>query len=220
MSFACFRLPLLAAALLATAGAQAATLVDEGFDDTSTLAGSGWVVVNLNPDPVYTLDWFQGNPDVFTAHSGADGAYIASSYGASAIGAQLDNWLITPEFSTSTAGTVTFWMRGAADRGYTDTVSVGFSTGGTGAAGFTLGAPMTAVGDWAEYSFSFAAGGTGSTARFAIEQTGSADLADYVGIDDLSVQTRAVTTVPEPANALLLAAGLLGLAAWRRRSAR
>jgi hypothetical protein len=220
MPFFRHRLPLLAAMLFAAAGAQAGTLVSQGFDDVGTLSGDGWLLVNANPDPAYTLDWFQGNPDVFPAHGGADDAYIASTWGAAAAGATLQNWLITPAFSTDAAGTVTFWLRGAADPGYTDTVSVGFSAGGTSAASFMLGAPIAASGDWTEYSFGFAAAGAGSTARFAIEQTGSADLADYVGIDDLSVRTRAVTTVPEPANALLLAAGLLGLAAWRRRSAR
>ena len=221
MSFARSRLPWLAAALFAaTAGAHAATLVSQGFDDVGSLATDGWVLANLNPDPAAEVDWFQGNDDVFAAHSGSAGAYVASSWGAAAAGSTLQNWLITPTFSTATAGTVSFWMRGAADPGYTDTVSVGFSAGGTSAGSFALGAPIAASGQWTEYSFSFAAGGAGSTARFAIEQAGSADLADYIGIDDLSVQTRAVTAVPEPANALLLAAGLLGLAAWRRRASR
>lgn len=210
------RLPLLAAALLATAGAHAGTLISQGFDDVGALPAAGWLVINANPDPAYELDWFQGNADVFTAHGGADGAYIASSFGAAAPGAQLANWLITPEFSTASAGTVSFWLRGAADPGYADTVKFGFGNG----SGFALGNAVTAAGGWTEYSVSFAAAGAGSTTRFAIEQVGSADLADYIGIDDLSVQTRAVTPVPEPANALLLAAGLLGLAAWRRRAAR
>jgi hypothetical protein len=220
MPFVRHRLPLLAAALLAAAGAQAATLVSQGFDDIGTLAGSGWVLANLNPDPLVEVDWFQGNPDTFAARSGDPGAYIASSWGVAAAGSTLQNWLVTPQFSTATAGTVTFWMRGAADPGYTDSVRIGFSAGGTGAASFALGDAIDASGAWTEYSLGFAAGGAGSIARFAIEHTGPDDLADYVGIDDLSVQTRAVTTVPEPANALLLAAGLLGLAAWRRRSAR
>lgn len=210
------RLPVLAAALLAAANAQAGTILNQTFDDVGALRADGWLVINANPDPAYQLDWFQGNPDVFTAHGGPDGGYVASSWGASAAGAQLANWLITPEFSVANAGTVTFWLRGAADPGDVDTVRFGFASGG---GHFALGDAIAASGDWTEYSVSFAGAGDGATTRFAIEQTGAADLADYVGIDDFSIQTRAASTVPEPLDAVLLATGLLGLAAWRRRSA-
>jgi len=220
MSLARTRHSLLAAALVVAASAQAGTLLDQDFDDVGALPAAGWLFTNANPDPAYLLDWFQGNPDVFAAHGGADGSYVASTWGAAAAGAPLHNWLITPEFSTATAGIVTFWLRGAADPGTLDTVNVGFSSGSGAPAAFVLGDAITATGQWTEVSVSFAAGAAGSTGRFAIEQSGSDDLASYVGIDSLSIQTRAVGVVPEPANALLLAAGLLGLAAWRRRTAR
>lgn len=211
------RLPVLAVALLVAASAKAGTLLSQTFDDVGALPTDGWLLINSNPDPAYKLDWFQGNPDVFMAHGGPDGGYVASTWGATAAGAQLANWLITPEFSTASAGTVTFWLRGADDPGYVDTVRFGFGSGG---GNFALRDAIAACGDWTEYSASFAAAGAGSTTRFAIEQTGPGDLADYVGIDDFSIQTRAASTVPEPLNAVLLATGLLGLAAWRRRSAR
>jgi hypothetical protein len=81
----------------------------------------------------------------------------------------------------------------------------------------TLSAP-TVVGtaDWVKYSFQIAAQGTGTTARFAVNYVGSADTANYVGIDSVTV-----TAVPEPSSVLMLGAGLAGLAAWtRRRQAR
>jgi hypothetical protein len=220
MSLVRLRLPILAAALLAAAGAHAATLLSEGFDDVATLAGSGWLSVNLDPDPALTVDWFQGQSNIFESHSGALDSYIASNYSAAAPGTTLENWLITPEFSTEQAGTVTFWLRGAADVGYVDTVRVGFSDGSTDTTQFLLGTAIVATGGWTEYTISYAAGGTGSTARFAIEHTGLEDLSDYVGVDDVSVNTAATGVVPEPAGWATLAAGLLGLAALRRRGTR
>ena len=210
--------PLFAAALLATAGAHAAPLLTEGFDDVGTLAAAGWIQTNVNPDPATSIGWFQGQDYIFPSHSGASSSYIASNYSAAPAGTTLDNWLISPTFSTAQAGTVTFWLRGAADLGTTDTVRVGFSSGGSATGDFTVGNAITAVGDWTEYTASFAAGGAGSTARFAIEYTGDDDAADYIGIDDVRVDAAGV--VPEPSTWLMLGMGVLGLAGLRRRAAR
>lgn len=214
MSFARYR-PLLAAALLVSAGAHAATLLSEGFDDVGTLAGAGWLQTNLDPDPALNIGWFQGQSNIFGSHSGAAGSYIASNFSAAAADTTLDNWLITPVFSTALSGSVTFWLRGAADDGYTDTVRFGFSDGSGTPADFMLGNAVTAVGDWTQYTATFASAGAGSTARFAIDYTGSDNIADYIGIDDVGI-----TAVPEPSQWLMLGVGLLGLAALRRRAAR
>ncbi len=214
MSLDRFR-PFLAAALFVTAGAHAATtLVSEGFENVRTLADHGWVLTNLAPDPTLNIGWFQGDTvTFFPAHSGD--SFIASNFSAALPGTTLDNWLITPEFSTAASGTVTFWLRGAADEGFTDTVRFGFSDGSDATADFTVGTLVTATGDWTQYSATFAGADAGSTARFAIEYTGAADLADYIGIDDVSI-----TAVPEPASLLMFWAGLLGLAAARRHAGR
>jgi hypothetical protein len=55
------------------------------------------------------------------------------------------------------------------------------------------------------------AGGQGN-ARFALQYTGAADLANYVGVDSLLV-----SEVPEPSTMLSLFAGAMGLALVRRR---
>jgi hypothetical protein len=58
--------------------------------------------------------------------------------------------------------------------------------------------------------------------RFAIQYTGNVADSNYIGIDDLLIQTAAdpgpnPSNVPEPATMLVMATGLMGLAAARRR---
>jgi len=55
----------------------------------------------------------------------------------------------------------------------------------------------------------------GSVGRFAIDYTGWANNANYVGIDTL-----AVTPVPEPSTWAMFGMGLVGLAAYSRRRAK
>ncbi|MBZ2207089.1 choice-of-anchor J domain-containing protein [Massilia sp. R798] len=50
--------------------------------------------------------------------------------------------------------------------------------------------------------------------RFAFRYTGDADVANYVGIDTVSV-----LSVPEPSAYLMLGVGLFGLTMLRRRQA-
>ena len=65
------------------------------------------------------------------------------------------------------------------------------------------------------FSYSFAQGGTASLAF------GVVDTVDVLGVSSLSVQNLQVTSVPEPAAAALLLAGLIGVGgAARRRRAR
>src|SRR3954467_15036347 len=72
-----FRNILICAALVAgSATANAAVILDEGFDDVGTLAGAGWLTVNNSAGG--TADpWFQGNTGVFDAAAGAADSYIA-----------------------------------------------------------------------------------------------------------------------------------------------
>jgi hypothetical protein len=204
----------LCAALLALAGAAHANVI-EGFDDVASLAAKGFILRNAST-PAGTNAFFQGNSRVFAADDGAPGAYLGANYGSAAGGGAIDDWLISPAFSTSAGGTISFYVRAAADPGFLDTFQYGLSTGGSGAADFMLGA-LTAVptGDWTRYSLDFAGTGTaGSMGRFAIRYSGPADSANYIGIDTLSVQ------LPEPASFALLGLGLAGVGASRRRAAR
>jgi hypothetical protein len=206
-----------AAVLAVSAGAtHAATpLISEGFNAVSSLAASGWVLTNASSPVGSVPGWYQGDVGIFTALSGSGESYAASNYNVAAAGGTVSNWLITPAFSTATDVVVSFWAKADIADGYSDQLAYGFSASGSSSiAAFTLGAPTTVSGNWVQYTLSFAAQGAGSTARFAVASTGSADLANYVGIDSLSV-----SAVPEPAAWLMFGGGLLALAVARRRKA-
>ena len=196
------------------ASAQASILLlSENFDNISPLPG--WVQTNQST-PGGTTSWFQGNAGVFAAQSGAETSYIAANFnnaGRDRNGVStLNNWLITPTFSTELAGEVTFWVKHDVDPSFDDFFSYGFSNGSASTASFAVGSAVKANTDWTLYSVNFAAAGAGSVGRFAINYRGDADTSNYIGIDTLTV-----TSVPEPTTLMILGAGLLGLVSLRRR---
>jgi len=209
--------PALAAALCtaaATSHALPVILISEGFDNAGTPSTVGWSTQNLS-SPTGTSDWSAGNDTVFAAQAGDSTSYTAVSYTSAAAGGTLSDWLISPSFSNATAVQVTLYARAAGDLGYIDQLSFGFSSGAAAPASFSMSAPQTIASDsWTSYTFYLAAGSTLSTARFAVQYVGSADAANYVGIDSVTI-----TAVPETSTWLLMGAGLTGVAAWRRRQA-
>ena len=105
-------------------GAQAAVLLSEGFDDITTLAGSGWVTIN-NSAPAGN-DWFQGNDGIFISQSGAINSYIANDFNSTAeISGVIDAWLIGPELSLPGGGMLTFFTQ-TADPGFSDKLEIRF----------------------------------------------------------------------------------------------
>lgn len=191
--------------------AQAGVLINEGFGDIGSLEDKGWVLNNASTPGGETPGWYQGDQSQFNAHRGAPESYLAANYGNSAPGGILNNWLITPEFSTVFGATVSFWLRGAAADGFSDQVAFGFSNGSTNLASFVLEPVFTVpTGEWTRYVAHI--GKSDGVARFALQYTGSADFANYIGFDSL-----VINEVPEPSTVLVLAAGALGLAAARRR---
>ncbi|QOL50268.1 choice-of-anchor J family PEP-CTERM protein [Massilia litorea] len=192
--------------------AQAGALLAEGFEDVGGLAAKGWVLKNGGTPPGLTSGWAQGSSNIFPALSGPANSYASANYLNAAAGGDLNTWLITSEFSTGINGaTVSFWLRADAYPGTSDQIAFGFGNANGELNSFVLGAPVTVGTDgWARYEV-MTAGGQGN-ARFALQYTGAADFANYVGVDSLLV-----SEVPEPSTMLSLFAGAMGLALVRRR---
>jgi len=214
-----------AAAVLAAAACAAhsqVVVVNEGFNDVTTLAGSGWVLNNASTPIGPVANWFQGDQTIFAAFAGAPQAYIAANFNNAAAGGTLANYVFTPVFTTQGGGTVSFWARSAAgstpaDEGFTDHIRVGRTTGGTTPGDFIqIGTDITLTTAWTQYTFSIAAQGVGATGRAAIEYFGVGDTSDYVGVDSVNVNV-----VPEPETWALVGLGLaaLGVVKRRRKSA-
>jgi hypothetical protein len=200
----------------AVASAQAGVVVNEGFNDVTTLGAKGWVMTNASTPGGVIPGWFQGDQTTFPAQAGSAESYIAANYANAGSGGTLNNWLITPEFSNETPVFISLWLRAADDANFSDQVAFGFSSNGSSAiADFTVATPFTVLtNDWTRYDLYFGARGTGATGRFAIQYTGAADFSNYVGVDSLTV------TVPEPSTMLVMMTGLMGVAAMRRRQRR
>jgi len=198
---------------LAIAGAmttaQAGVVVTEGFEDVGSLTSNGWVFTNASsPAGSNANSWYQGSIG-FDAQSGTEKSYIASNYNSGVEGGVVDTWLITPEFSTLYGATVSFWLRGG-DEGYVDQIAYGFSSGSAAVTSFILGQTIVApTGAWTQFTASI--GPSAGVARFAIEYLGAWEAVNYVGVDSLTID------VPEPASLAILAAGLIGMSAARRR---
>lgn len=203
----------LAAAVLAgmTMSAQASLAFTENFDSVASLASKGWVFTNASTPVGVAATWLQGNADNLTAQAGAANSFASASYLNSTDGGTLNNWLITPEFDATGGARITFWLNAEAAAGYSDQLAYGFSNGSSAIGSFTLEQVLTVpTTGWTMYTATLGADTVGM-ARFAFQYTGAADTANYIGLDTLTVD------VPEPASIALMAGGLLGLGALRRR---
>ena len=177
------------------------TLIDEGFDDVTTLPG--WVLIN-HSQPLGANDWFQGNDDVFPAFDGASTAYIAANYNNGGDLATISNWLLTPEVSLQD-GTLTFYTRTIELSAYPDRLQVRMSTNG---ASTNVGTTALDVGDftnllldinptytvggypeaWTQFTVNISGVPPGTTGRLAlryfVENAGPLGVnSNYIGID-------------------------------------
>jgi len=190
------------------------TVLAESFDDVSRL--DGWYRDNRSTPQ--GLSWFQGNPGIFAAQQGPASSYIGANHLSAANGSgTVDNWLITPTVVLFGASALSFFTRTDALPGFADRLEIRFNPNGASSdpADFTLlldtigGAAPYPV-DWQGFLLQLNFYGTG---RFAFRYLGDAAALNYIGIDSVTV-----TTVPEPAIWLILAAGLCALALQRRHA--
>ena len=207
-----FNKGLVAAALLASTSAFAG-LLDEGFNDVSTLAGKGWVQNNLSTAGG-TTGWFQGNSGVFPAAAGAADSYIGANFENAPFGGSISNWLMSPSLSFSGPVTLNFALRLLGDS-FRDTVEVYYHALGTTNVGdFALVDSYSSTSDTGWMQESLSIGGAGANVgRFAFRYVVADTSLDgnYIGIDSVSV-------VPEPISLALVAMALTGLAVTRRRA--
>lgn len=211
-----YRISLCILLLVAAGLPAAADLLSENFDDVSTLAASGWVMVN-NSTPAGSTGWFQGNSGVFPAYAGPPESYIAANFNNAGFGGNISNWLLTPVVPIAVGDTIRFATRSAGF--FPDRLEVRLSTNG---ASSDVGASDASVGDfdtllltinpaltfggypddWMELAATLSAPIAAPVGRYAFRYVVPDTLnnADYIGIDSVSIQR-----VPEPASIFAVA---------------
>jgi hypothetical protein len=221
--------------VMLTAGstAQAGVVLTEGFDDITTLAAAGWSFVN-NSSPLGTTGFFQGNPGVFGAQSGADSSYIGANFNNAEFGGTISSWLISPTLNLFDGETLSFFTRtDRTDPSFADRLEIRLSLNGDS---MNVGDSVDSVGDFTTLLTSINAGldplgypsdwtmftakfsgitpGVGMMGRFAFRYTlpDTSVNGNYIGLDTLTL------TVPEPSSIALfgLALAALGLVVRQR----
>lgn len=217
-------------ATVATSTVFASPLLNEGFNDISTLGASGWVLTNNSTGSVGGVNnvigssnWFQGDSGTFSAASGPANSYIGANYANATFGGSVSNWLLTPELALSNGEKLNFSLR-LLGEGFTDNVEVYYSSHG---ASTNVGSTTSSVGDfvllhpafssntdtgWQNYSLTLSGLSGDTTGRFAFRYVTAAGDGDFVGIDSVSV-----SAVPEPTAALMLLLGLGVVAVSRKK---
>lgn len=103
-------------------------IFEEGFEDIETLEAGGWIMTNQSV-PLGSIDWFQGNVDVFPAHEGQPTSYIAANFNNTGASGIISNWLITPKIEVKDGDLFTFWTRTATGSIWNDRLEIRMSDG-------------------------------------------------------------------------------------------
>ncbi len=195
--------------------------LNEGFDNVAGLVAAGWSLQNLS-NPAGTSTWFQGNPGVFPAFSGATNSYIGANFNATTGANTISNWLLTPVQALANGATFSFQTRipTVAGTEFPDRLEVRLSTAGSST---NVGATNASVGDfttvlltinptlvtgvypqvWTEFTVTIsglAAPTTGRIGfRYFVESGGpGGDNSNYIGLDDVKYCAAVVTPTATP----------------------
>ena len=209
------------ALVAAATGAQAITVLSQGFDSVAALPASGWAQVNNSTAPLGT-SWFQGNPGIFAAASGAANSYIAANFLSTGSAAgSVSNWLMTPTVALDPTIELSFLVQTAGD-GFRDRIEVRLSTSGasTNVADFStvLGSfQASTLSGWVGLSYTLGVIDAPTTGRFAFRYVvdNVSTAGNYLGLDSVLI----TSAIPEPGTYLLMGLGVAGLMLRRRFSA-
>ncbi|WP_339831224.1 choice-of-anchor J domain-containing protein [uncultured Altibacter sp.] len=114
-------------AAMFAAFAMNAQLIDEGFDDITTL--TDYTVVNVSDSP--NTDIFQGNDTVFPAFDGDPTSYLGMNFNATA-GTLIDLYLISPTLMLQNGDIITFYTRTGTGSTFPDRLEVRLDVDGSG----------------------------------------------------------------------------------------
>lgn len=103
----------------------------ETFDTLAAIWTRGWEQQNRSQPPGPQPYWFQGDPGVFSAHDGADTAYVGVNYNSVGGAATISNWLFTPTCLFTNGEKVSFWTRTVNTPLYPDRLQVRLSLNGS-----------------------------------------------------------------------------------------
>ncbi|AWH74409.1 hypothetical protein DCS32_09630 [Dokdonia sp. Dokd-P16] len=123
------KITLIAALIVAFSMNSQNTLLDEGFDDVTTL--TDYTVVNVSDDP--NLDILQGSTAVFDSFDGDPTAFLGLNFNATG-GSVIDLYVITPELNLSNGDELTFYTRTATASSFPDRLEVRLDTDASGTA--------------------------------------------------------------------------------------
>ncbi len=184
-----------------------AVLLEEGFEDITTLPGDGFTFVNASDVP--NLGWNQGaGAATFPAYEGLEDEYISVNYNSTS-GSVINNWMITPVLNLENGDEITFWSRTITGSTFPDRLELrldptGANTDPSGPAsvgsytellleinpGLTIGGyPET----WTQYTVTVS-GLTGAVDtrvafRYWVTDGGPVgNNSNYIGIDSLSIE--------------------------------
>ena len=184
-----------------------ALLLEEGFEDVTTLPGNGFTFVNASDVP--NLGWNQGaGAATFPAYEGLEDEYISVNYNSTS-GSTINNWMIAPVLNLENGDEITFWSRTMTGSTFADRLEVrldptGVNTNPAGPA--SVGSytellleinPGLTIGGYPEVWTQYTATVSGLTGavdtrvafRYWVTDGGPfGNNSNYIGIDSLSIE--------------------------------